>query len=58
VGLEDIWLNEGFATYLASLVIEKFDGNAAFISDKTNMINNITSEVGPGAVLNRTEAKC
>ena len=40
---KDIWLNEGFATYLASLVIERYDSPAAFISDKTNMINNITS---------------
>lgn len=41
---KDIWLNEGFATYLASLVIENFDGNAAFVSDKNSMINNITSQ--------------
>ncbi|KAB1156930.1 M1 family aminopeptidase [Flavobacterium luteum] len=39
----DIWLNEGFATYLASLSIEHFDGEAAFISDKSNMINSITA---------------
>ena len=26
---KDIWLNEGFATYLADLVIENFDGDAA-----------------------------
>jgi len=46
---KDIWLNEGFATYLASMVIENFDGQAAFITDKTNMINSITS-VSNGAV--------
>ncbi|WP_309641297.1 M1 family aminopeptidase [Flavobacterium sp.] len=40
---KDIWLNEGFATYLASMVIEHFDGDAAFIADKTSMINSITS---------------
>ncbi|UPT71836.1 MAG: T9SS type A sorting domain-containing protein [Flavobacterium sp. JAD_PAG50586_2] len=40
---KDIWLNEGFATYLASLVIENFDGPDAFIADKTSMIDNITS---------------
>ena len=39
---KDIWLNEGFATYMASMVIENFDGNAAFVADKTNMINSIT----------------
>jgi aminopeptidase N len=46
---KDIWLNEGFATYLASLVIEKFDGQAAFIANKKNMINTITSSAS-GAV--------
>lgn len=39
----DIWLNEGFATYVASLVIENFDGKSAFISEKNRMISNITS---------------
>ncbi|WP_348825006.1 M1 family aminopeptidase [Flavobacterium aestuarii] len=45
----DIWLNEGFATYVASLVIENFDGQTAFISEKNKMINNITSKTN-GAV--------
>ena len=45
----DIWLNEGFATYVASLVIENFDGQAAFIAEKNNMINDITSRTN-GAV--------
>jgi aminopeptidase N len=40
---KDIWLNEGFATYLASMVIQNFDGEDAFISDKSTMINAITS---------------
>jgi aminopeptidase N len=53
---KDIWLNEGFATYLASLVIENFDGNAAFITDKTNMINSITSQLGGAVYLSDTEA--
>lgn len=53
----DIWLNEGFATYLASLVIENLDGNAAFVSDKNNMINNITSQVGGAVYLTETEAE-
>ncbi|HWR93784.1 MAG TPA: M1 family aminopeptidase [Flavobacterium sp.] len=39
----DIWLNEGFATYLSSMVIEHFDGNESFVLHKTGMINNITS---------------
>lgn len=46
---KDIWLNESFATYVASMVYENFDGQANFISDKTNMINNITSQTN-GAV--------
>ena len=53
---KDIWLNEGFATYLASLVIENFDGNAAFVTDKTNMINNITSQLTGAVYLTDTEA--
>ncbi len=39
----NIWLNEGFATYLATLVIENFDGIEAFVAEKEDMINNITS---------------
>jgi aminopeptidase N len=53
---KDIWLNEGFATYLASLVIENFDGTAAFVLDKTNMINNITSQPGGAVYLTDLEA--
>lgn len=45
----DIWLNEGFATYAASLVIENFDSKNAFISEKSKMISNITSKIN-GAV--------
>lgn len=40
---KDIWLNEGWATYMASMVIQHFDGEAAFTSDKGNMINTITN---------------
>jgi aminopeptidase N len=46
---KDIWLNEGFATYVAALVIEKFDGQAAFVNEKTRMVNSITSQTN-GAV--------
>jgi aminopeptidase N len=53
---KDIWLNEGFATYLADLVIENFDGTAAFVADKTNMINYITSQTGGAVYLTDTEA--
>ena len=53
---KDIWLNEGFATYLASLVIENFDGQAAFITDKTNMITNITSSLNGAVYLTDAQA--
>lgn len=53
---KDIWLNEGFATYLASLVIENFDGNTAFISNKDGMISNITSQPNGAVYLTDTEA--
>lgn len=46
---KDIWLNEGFATYISGMVVERFDGNDAFRNWKTTSINNITSELG-GAV--------
>ena len=42
----DIWLNEGFATYLSGLVVENFDGNNAFNSWKLNKVNHITSQIG------------
>lgn len=40
---KDIWLNEGFATYLSALVIENFDGLNAFVTQKASMVNFITS---------------
>ena len=52
----DIWLNEGFATYVAALVIENFDGNTAFRTEKNTMINNITSQPGGAVYLTETEA--
>ena len=54
---QDIWLNEGFATYCASLVIENLDGQAAFVSDKTQMINSITSQANGSVYLTETEAQ-
>lgn len=53
---KDIWLNEGFATYLASLVIENFDGIDAFVIDKINMNNNITSFPSGAVYLTDSEA--
>ncbi|MBU2938161.1 T9SS type A sorting domain-containing protein [Lacinutrix sp. C3R15] len=46
---KDIWLNEGFATYLSGLVIEDFDGNEDFTSWKQAKVNSITSQTD-GAV--------
>ena len=53
---KDIWLNEGFATYLASMVIQNFDGEAAFVSDKSAMITSITSNTSGAVYLTDTEA--
>ena len=53
---KDIWLNEGFATYVASLVYENFDGPAAFVSEKADMINYITSFTYGAVYLTDTEA--
>ncbi len=40
---KDIWLNEGFATYLSGLTIENLDGNTAFINWKQQRTTSITS---------------
>lgn len=40
---EDIWLNEGFATYLDGLVYENFDGPDDFSLWRKAMVNSITS---------------
>ncbi len=53
---KDIWLNEGFATYLASMVIQQFDGEAAFTNDKNNMINTITNSTNGAVYLTDDEA--
>jgi aminopeptidase N len=53
---KDIWLNEGFATYLAALVIEEFDGEEAFINEKSDMIDYITSLPNGNVYLTDTQA--
>ncbi len=40
----DIWLNEGFATYLSGLVVEHLDGNTQFINWKNSKCMNIISQ--------------
>lgn len=52
---KDIWLNEGFATYVAALVIENFDGQAAFVTEKNKMISNITSKTNGAIYLTDAE---
>ena len=53
---KDIWLNEGFATYLATLVIENFDGIDAFVAEKQNMIDYITSSPNGNVYLTDLQA--
>ena len=53
---KDIWLNEGFATYLAAMVIENLDGSEAFIDEKSDMINFITSQSGGAVYLSDSQA--
>ncbi len=40
---KDIWLNEGFATYLTGLTTENLDGDAAFKNWRISNINSSTS---------------
>lgn len=40
----DIWLNEGFATYLDGLVYENFDGKPGFTQWRKSLVNTITSQ--------------
>jgi aminopeptidase N len=52
---KDIWLNESFATYVAALVIENFDGLPAFVTEKNKMISNITSKTNGAVYLTDAE---
>ncbi|MBP6558193.1 MAG: T9SS type A sorting domain-containing protein [Flavobacterium sp.] len=52
---KDIWLNEGFATYLSALVIEHLDGLAAFVTQKEGMVNYITSSPAGNVYLTDTQ---
>ncbi|MBJ7879767.1 M1 family aminopeptidase [Gelidibacter salicanalis] len=46
---QDIWLNEGFATYMTGLVVEHLDGETPFKIWKQQTVNSITSR-NAGAV--------
>lgn len=54
---KDIWLNEGFATYLSGLVIESLDGASQFSNWKESLNNNITSSPGGAVYLTDTETQ-
>lgn len=53
----DIWLNEGFATYLSGLVVENLDGANAFSDWKADLIDNITASPNGAVYLTDTEAQ-
>ncbi len=52
---QDIWLNEGFATYLAAMVIEEFDGDTEFTNWRSNRVNFITSETDGSVYIPATD---
>jgi aminopeptidase N len=52
----DIWLNEGFAEYLAGLDVEYYDIPPGFVAWKNVKINSITSVVNGAVYLTETEA--
>lgn len=51
----DIWLNEGFATYLSGLVIENLDGNTSFKTWKQSLNNSVTSLPNGAVYLSDTD---
>ncbi|RRJ93963.1 M1 family aminopeptidase [Flavobacterium macacae] len=54
---KDIWLNEGFATYLSGLVVENLDGDSSFSTWKGSLVNNITSQAGGAVYLTDAETE-
>lgn len=52
----DIWLNEGFATYLSGLVVEELDGESSFRTWRANLVQNITSQPGGNLYLTAEQA--
>ncbi len=53
---QDIWLNEGFATYLDGLVREDFDGKDAFTAWRKNLVQNVTSTSGGSVFVTDTSS--
>lgn len=54
---QDIWLNEGFATYMDAMVVEAFDGATAFRNRRSSLSNNITSSPGGSVYLTPAQAE-
>lgn len=52
---KDIWLNEGFATYMSGLVVENLDGDVPFKNWKQQMVTSITSAPGGAVFLTDTD---
>ncbi|MEH6534766.1 MAG: M1 family aminopeptidase [Psychroserpens sp.] len=52
---KDIWLNEGFATYLSGLIYENLDGNNTFTTWKQQRNNSITSSPDGAVYLTDTD---
>ncbi|RKE98961.1 M1 family aminopeptidase [Ichthyenterobacterium magnum] len=48
---KDIWLNEGFATYLSGITIDHLDGSDAFRTWRNERNNSITSQSGGSVYL-------
>src|SRR5690606_11632306 len=53
---KDIWLNEGFAEYMAGLIVEHLDGEEAFVNWKGSKIGSITSQTNGNLYLTEVQA--
>lgn len=53
---KDIWINEGFAEYMAGLVVENLDGVNPFVSWKSSKIRSITNQPDGNLYLNDEQA--
>lgn len=53
---KDIWINEGFAEYMAGLVVEHLDGSQPFVDWKATKINSVTSVSGGNLYLTDAQA--
>ena len=53
---QDIWLNEGFATYLDGLVVEEMDGENSFVNWRKSLVRSITSKPDGSVFVNDTSS--